>query len=111
MSFDETYLPRELGEKVAGNDLEAEPIFALLEEKYDTPLIEAEYKLEAIAADPVAAEALQVPTGSPIFLIERTSYTTGNRSVDYERLHYRGDLIRFVTRLARRLRTSRKAPL
>jgi GntR family transcriptional regulator len=74
----------------------------LLETKYDTPLVEAEYKLEATAADPVAAEALQVSTGSPIFLIERTSYTTGSRPVDYESLHYRGDLIRFVTRLARR---------
>jgi len=106
MSFDETYLPRDIGEKVADNDLEAEPVFALLEEKYNTPLIEAEYKLEAAAADAVAAEALEVPPGSPIFLIERTSYTTGNRPVDYERLHYRGDLIRFVTRLARRTRTS-----
>jgi GntR family transcriptional regulator len=47
-----------------------------------------------------------VPAGSPIFLIERTSYTTGNRPVDYERLHYRGDLIRFVTRLARHARAS-----
>ena len=106
MSFDETYLPRDIGEKIADNDLEAEPVFALLEEKYDTPLVEAEYKLEAAAADAVAAEALEVPTGSPIFLIERTSYTTGNRPVDYERLHYRGDLIRFVTRLARRPTTS-----
>src|SRR6516165_6195348 len=102
MSFDETYLPRDLGE----NDLEAEPVFALLEDKYDTPLIEAEYKLEAVAADPVAAEALQVPAGSPIFLIERTSYATDNRPIDYERLTYRGDLIRFVTRLARRPRAS-----
>jgi GntR family transcriptional regulator len=106
MSFDETYLPRDIGEKVASNDLGAEPVFALLEEKYDTPLVEAEYKLAAAAADPVAAQALQVPTGSPIFLIERTSYTTGNRPVDFERLHYRGDLIRFVTRLGRRARAS-----
>jgi GntR family transcriptional regulator len=106
MSFDETYLLRDLGEKVAENDLEAEPVFALLEGKYGTPLVGAEYKLEATAADPVAAKALQVPAGSPIFLIERTSYTTGNRPVDYERLHYRGDLIRFVTRLARRPRGS-----
>jgi len=81
-------------------------VFALLEDKYDTPLIEAEYKLEAVAADPVAAEALQVPAGSPIFLIERTSYATDNRPIDYERLNYRGDLIRFVTRLARRPRAS-----
>jgi len=106
MSFDETYLPREIGEKVAENDLEAEPIFVLLENKFNTPLVEAEYKLEAAAADPVAAQALQVPAGSPIFLIERTSYTTCNRPVDYEKLRYRGDLIRFVTRLARRARAS-----
>jgi GntR family transcriptional regulator len=106
MSFDETYLPREIGEKVSENDLEVEPIFALLENRYDTPLVEAEYELEAAAADLVAAQALQVTAGSPIFLIERTSYTTGNRPIDYERLHYRGDLIRFVTRLARRPRAS-----
>ena len=106
VSFDETYLPRDIGEKVAGNDLEAEPVFSLLENRYDTPLVEAEYKLEAAAADPVAAQALEVPVGSPIFLIERTSYTTGNRPIDYERLHYRGDLIRFVTRLARSTRAS-----
>src|SRR5260370_11654562 len=104
MSFDETYLPRDIGEKVADNDLEAEPVFALLQDKYDTPLVEAEYKLEAAAADPVAAQALQVPTGSPIFLIERTSYTTGNRPVDYERLHYPAALIRFVPPLPRRPR-------
>ena len=96
----------DIGEKVAENVLAAEPVFTLLEGKYDTPLVEAEYKLEAAAADPVAAQALQVPAGSPIFLIERTSYTTGNRPVDYERLHYRGDLIRFVTGLARRRRAS-----
>jgi GntR family transcriptional regulator len=106
VSFDETYLPREIGEKVAADNLEAEPVFALLEGKYGTPLVEAEYKLEAAAADPVAAQALEVPAGSPIFLIERTSYTTGNRPIDYERLHYRGDLIRFVTRLARSARES-----
>jgi DNA-binding GntR family transcriptional regulator len=33
---------------------------------------------------------------SPIFRVERTSYSAGSRSVDYERLHYRGDLARFV---------------
>jgi GntR family transcriptional regulator len=104
MSFDETYLPREIGEKVAENDLETEPVFALLENKYDTPLVQAEYKLEAAVANPFAAQALQVPVGSAVFLIERTTYTTGDRPVDYERLHYRGDLIRFVTRLIRRPR-------
>jgi len=102
VSFDETYLPREIGEKVITNDLEVEPIFSLLEQKYDLPLVEAEYRLEAVSAEPAVAEALGIAAGTPLFLIERTSYCAGNRPVDYEKLYYRGDMIRFVTRLARR---------
>lgn len=103
LSFDETYLPVELGKRIITNNLKVEPIFSLLERKYDVPLIEAEYKLEAVAADAEVAAALRVKPGSPIFRIERTSYSTGNRPVDYEKLYYRGDLIRFVTRLARKI--------
>jgi GntR family transcriptional regulator len=104
LSFDETWLPRDLGERVMGNDLETEPIFALLEEKYDTPLVEAEYRLEASCADETVAHALDIELGSPIFLIERTSYRAGHQPVDYEKLYYRGDQIQFVTRLARRMK-------
>lgn len=105
LSFDETYLPREIGERILENDLETEPIFSLLEQKYDTPLVEAEYRLEAVSADMTVSRALGVTAGSPIFLIERTSYTTRRQPIDYEKLHYRGDHIRFVTRLARHPRT------
>jgi GntR family transcriptional regulator len=105
LSFDETWLPREIGDRILENDLETEPIFSLLEQKYDTPLVEAEYRLEAISADATVAGALRIGEGSPIFLIERTSYTTERTPIDYEKLYYRGDQIRFVTRLARRRRT------
>lgn len=104
MSFDETYLPLDIGEKVVTHDLNAEPIFSLLEGKYDLPLTEAEYRLEAVIATPDVARALAVEPGSAVFLIERTSYTEGHQPIDYEKLHYRGDLISFITRLARRPR-------
>jgi GntR family transcriptional regulator len=103
LSFDETFLPLEIGKKIITNNLKVEPIFSLLERKYDIPLIEAEYKLEAVAAEAEVASALRVKQGSPIFRIERTSYSTGNRPVDYEKLYYRGDLVRFVTRLTRKV--------
>jgi GntR family transcriptional regulator len=64
-------------------------------------LIEADYELEAVTADKALAQALQIRVGSPIFQIERTSMTTGGRPVDYEVLSYRGDLVRFVTKLHR----------
>lgn len=103
LSFDETYLPLEIGKKIITNDLKIEPIFSLLERKYNVPLIEAEYKLDAVEAENEVAAALKVKQHSPIFRIERTSYSTGSRPVDYERLHYRGDLVQFVTRLVRKV--------
>src|SRR5215469_6536668 len=60
LSFDETYLPLEIGKKIIADNLRVEPIFSLLERKYDVPLIEAEYKLDAVAAENEVARALKV---------------------------------------------------
>jgi GntR family transcriptional regulator len=102
LSFDETFLPLEIGKKIVTNDLRSEPIFTLLERKYNIPLVEAEYRLEAALATKDIGAALKVKEGSSVFVIERTSYSSKNVPVDYERLHYRGDLISFVTRLQRK---------
>jgi len=101
VSLDETYLPLALGRQIVQNDLRLHPIFTLLEERYGVPLIEADYELEAVIASKAVADALQVKAGSPIFQIERISMTTGNQPVDYEVLSYRGDLVRFATKLLR----------
>ncbi|WP_245701029.1 GntR family transcriptional regulator [Sanguibacter gelidistatuariae] len=101
VSFDRTYLPLELGRLIAQDDLENEPIFMLLEARHGTPLVEATYALQASTADAAVADALAVAEGSAIFRIERTSFTTGQKAVDYEVLHYRGDSITFTTRLPR----------
>jgi GntR family transcriptional regulator len=101
VSFDQTYLPLALGRKIVRNDLRMHPIFTLLEEQYGVPLLEADYALEAVAASKVVADALQVTVGTPIFQIERTSRTTNGEPIDYEVLSYRGDLVRFVTKLFR----------
>jgi GntR family transcriptional regulator len=102
ISLDETYLPLALGQKVVENDLEVYPIFSLLEGKYDTPLLEADYRIEAISADPFVAKALGIEERAPILLIERVSYTLDKSPVDYEKLFYRGDKLRLTTRLQRR---------
>jgi GntR family transcriptional regulator len=102
ISLDETYLPMDLGQKVVANDLEIYPIFSLLEGKYDTPLLEADYRLEAISADAQVSEALGIELSAPLLLIERVSYSLDQRPVDYEKLFYRGDKIRLSTRLRRR---------
>jgi GntR family transcriptional regulator len=102
LSFDETYLPRETGEKLTAEDLENPIVFKLLEQKHSTALREAEYRLAAVPSHGTVARALGIDAGSPIFLIERTIFAEGHRPVNYERLYYRGDHIRLVTRLVHR---------
>lgn len=109
ISFDETYLPLPLGKQIVRNDLRLHPIFTLLEEEYGVPLVEADYELEAVIATKAVAGALQVKAGSAIFQIERTSMTTCNKPVDYEVLSYRGDLVRFTTKLLRHPGNSERA--
>ena len=65
LSFDETYLPEDLGRRIMTDDLANEPIFTLLEERYDTPLVEAEYVLEAATAELAVATALEIPIWRP----------------------------------------------
>ena len=101
VSFDDTYLPVELGRLVAQDDLENEQIFTLLESRHRTPLVEAAYALQASTANAEVAETLQIAEGDAVFRIERTSFTIGQRPVDHEILHYRGDAITFTTRLPR----------
>lgn len=111
MSFDETFLPFDVGEQVLRHDLRVNPIFTLLEKKYSIPLVGAQYKLEAVAASAAVAQALEIRRGSPIFQIERTSFTVDRQPVDYEILSYRGDLIRFVTSLSRQGTSTKETPI
>src|SRR5206468_10257924 len=77
-SFEYSFLPLELGRRVAEENLEVSPIFSLFEEKYGMVLGEAVYRIEAARASRVVALALEIERGAPVLAIERTtSDTTG----------------------------------
>ncbi len=82
LSFDETYLPLEIGKKIITNNLKIEPIFSLLERKYDVPLIEAEYKLDAVLAETEVAAALKfVLDRRPSSRLRKAALQRGSRPV------------------------------
>ncbi len=101
LSFDVTYLPEDIGERVETENLEVNPVFSLLEDKYGISLGEADYAIEASQASRVVGGHLGVKPGSPILLIERTTYSAAGRPIDYEKLHYRGDRLRYRMKLKR----------
>jgi GntR family transcriptional regulator len=102
VSFEYSFLPLELGRRVAGENLEVSPIFSLFEDKYGITLGEALYRIEAARASRVVAEALEIERGAPVLAIERTTYSTAGQPVDFEQMFYRGDRIRYSMRLKRR---------
>lgn len=110
VTFDDSYLVADVGELVAGEDLEVDPFYSILEVKLDIPLGTADYVLEAKAAPPSVAAHLAVPAGAPVLRIIRTTYGRDSRPLIYEYLYYRGDRVRYRLTLDRESTSQRLDP-
>ena len=99
--FDVSHLPLEIGERVLNEDLYKRPIFEILEGDLGIALNEADYHIRAIAAERPIATHLRVRSGTPLLMVERTTYSTDGTPVDFENLYYRADRMTFSLRLKR----------
>jgi GntR family transcriptional regulator len=61
------------------------PLYGLFETEFGTRMIRAEERIRAVAADGVATELLRVDNGAPLLLVERVSYSYGDRPVEIRR--------------------------
>jgi len=61
------------------------PLYRLFEAEFGVPMIRAEEKIRAVAADADAAALLQLPAGAPLLSVERLSHTYGDRPVEVRR--------------------------
>ncbi len=75
------------------------PMYGLFEAEFGVRMIRAEEKIRAVAAEPSAAELLELPVGAPLLGVERLSLTYGDRPVELRRglyntatHHYRNEL-------------------
>ncbi|MBI4741199.1 MAG: GntR family transcriptional regulator [Betaproteobacteria bacterium] len=88
--FDEIYLPGELFQELTMDALKAsdKSIYSLFETRFGVRIIRADERLRAVSADRVSADVLQVEEGSPLLLVERVTYTYGNKPVEWRRGFY-----------------------
>jgi GntR family transcriptional regulator len=61
------------------------PLYGLFESEFGTRMIRAEERLRACPAEAEIAKLLKVPAGAPILLVERVSFTYGERPVELRR--------------------------
>jgi GntR family transcriptional regulator len=82
--LDDIWLPGRMFRGLTNERLAAYsgPLYGLFESEFGVPMIRADERLRAVGADAQCAPLLQVDVGSPLLLVERVSYTYGERPVE-----------------------------
>lgn len=101
ISLDVTYVPKEIGDRLAKEDLAHRDIFLILENDYGLSLGQADIQIEAMIADETLARLLKIEESAPVLRIERLTYTADGKPLDYEHLYYRGDAFQYRLRIER----------
>jgi GntR family transcriptional regulator len=88
--FEQIWLPKARFRGMTLDRLESwpGPLYAFYESEFATHMVRAEEKIKAIAAEAAIANHLKLEPGSPLLLVERLSFTYGNKPVEVRRAHY-----------------------
>ena len=91
LSIESSYLVHRLCPRVLEGDYARNPLREALENNYDLRLVRATQVIRAIAASEDLAQKLSIAPASPLFFIERISYSQYDRPVEFLQLYHRGD--------------------
>lgn len=99
--LDVLYLPVAVGERLRGVDLSRRDIFPYLKNELGLSLGESTLEFDSITATGDVAHQLDVPEGSPLLLIDWTTYTMDGMPIDFARLHCRPGYYRHRVHIGR----------
>ncbi|BCF95098.1 transcriptional regulator (plasmid) [Paraburkholderia largidicola] len=101
ISLDVSYLPSEIGLRVAKADLTNRDVFTVLENDCQIVLGHADLQMCSLLATDELCKVLGVEEGAPILFIERVIHTSAGAPLEYEELYYRGDAFQFKVHVER----------
>lgn len=78
-----------------------ESTYTMWEGRLEVPISRAHYEIHAAGASLEVAGALNLPLGSPVLVLERTSYSHGDKPLEVVEFHYRPERYRFSVTLPR----------
>ncbi|MEX2596099.1 MAG: UTRA domain-containing protein, partial [Salibacteraceae bacterium] len=82
-------------------DLQETTLFKILENEFEIQVDKGCYRLEAAAADETLASHLDIEKHTPVLLINRISYTIGDKPIYFQKRYYRNDKMIFEIRTER----------
>ena len=92
-----SYLPCALFPELSRQALDRRFLLDIMTEVYAVPLLRAVEVVDPTRADAYAAKALGIRAGTPLFRVERRTYSTEDRVVEYRVSVLRGDIFRYRT--------------
>jgi GntR family transcriptional regulator len=101
VSFEVTYVPPHIGDRLRKENLAERDIFLILETDYGLPLSHADIHIDAVNANADLAAALALDAGTALLRIERLTWVA-DVPLDFEYLYVRGDAFQYTLRLPRR---------
>lgn len=101
ISYDVSFFPTDIGQRLAALDLEREDIFLMLERRLCIELGFADLTIDVVPASDRQGRLLAVLAGEPVMRIRRLTHDSTGRGIDYERLYARLDALQFRARLGR----------
>jgi GntR family transcriptional regulator len=101
ISYDVSFFPTDIGQRLAALDLEREDIFLMLERRLGIELGFADLTIEVVPASDRQGRLLAVRAGEPVMRIRRLTHDSTGRGIDYERLYAPLDALQFRARLGR----------
>lgn len=95
MMIETSFLPFNLFPNLTKIELEKDPLYSILMEKYDIKFTKAEEKFKATLLRKNEADYLDYIEGGPGILLERTTYNSSHGIIEYTKSVARGDKFEF----------------
>jgi GntR family transcriptional regulator len=86
-----SYLPNNLAPELVEVDLSDQSLYVYLENAHGFQISHGKRYLEAVPANQLEAEQLQVDVGSPLILLDSISYLSDGTPLEYIHALHRGD--------------------
>jgi GntR family transcriptional regulator len=96
MLLETSYVPLALCPGLEQEDMAAQSLYTVLEQRYNLRLTRSRQTLEVVVADAFEAELFGFAPGAPLFLLESIITDDQERHVEYAKTVYRGDRFKFA---------------
>jgi len=95
IAYDRTWLPLFYAQLLDGRDLSRETIYQVMERDLGITMERGSFRFEAVNAPAEIGQALGIPWGRALLLVERVTFTEGDRCVYFQQRFYRSDRVAY----------------